>query len=507
MNYINDIAEESFVLRMEGISKSFSGVKALNNVSLNIRPGEVHALMGENGAGKSTLMKILTGIHEKDTGSIFLRGSKVNIKNPREAINLGISMIHQELNHVSSMTVSENIFLGKEPCFTFLNIIDAKEQRKQTLTLFCEIDIDINPDAKMHDLSVAHMQMVEIVKAVSYNADIIIMDEPTSAITNKEVEKLFEIIRKIKSKGIAIIYISHKMDEVFRISDTLTILRDGQFVASQPAKDLDNEKLIKLMVGREITEIFPEINAQKGSVILKVEKLTKKGLFDDISFELHKGEILGLSGLMGAGRTEVCEAIFGMHTLDSGTIKINNREVNIKSPADAIKNKIALISEDRKLKGLNLKVSVKVNITLVTLKQFCAFGSVVSTEKENNFVDTAIKKFGIKTSGRNSIVDTLSGGNQQKIVLAKWLATNPDILILDEPTRGIDVGAKTEIYKIIRDLASQGKAILLISSELPEILGLCHRTLVLHQGKISAELQREDFSQEKIMEAAMGNNY
>jgi inositol transport system ATP-binding protein len=465
-------ANSIFVLQMEGISKAFSGVTALDNVSLNIKQGEVHALMGENGAGKSTLMKILTGIYEKDGGTILLKSQPVTIKNPKEAIKQGISMIHQELNHVENMSVSENIFLGKEPCYKFLNIVNTKEQRKQTLLLFKEMGITINPDAKMQDLSVAQMQMVEIVKAVSYNSDIIIMDEPTSAITDKEVEKLFEIIRNLKAKGIAIIYISHKMDEIFRISDTITILRDGCFVSSLPVAILNNDLLIKLMVGREISEIFPEVGIQKGEALLKVEGLTKEGMFSNISFELHKGEILGLSGLMGAGRTEVGEAIFGMHRINSGKILINNREVNIKSPADAIKNKIALISEDRKLKGLNLKGSVKDNISLVTLKQLCRLSFIMNSGKENFFVDSEIQKFNIKTSGRNRVIDTLSGGNQQKAVLSKWLSTDPDILILDEPTRGIDVGAKTEIYKLINELAKKGKAILLISSELPEILGL-----------------------------------
>jgi inositol transport system ATP-binding protein len=492
------------VLRLENISKSFPGVLALDRVCLNVKRGEVHALMGENGAGKSTLMKILAGLYLPDSGKIILQGREVLINNPKLALDLGISMIHQELNHVSEMTVSENIFLGKEPCYKFLNTVDTGLQRKMTVNLFTEAGIAIDPDAIMGDLSVAQMQMVEIIKAVSCKSSVIIMDEPTSAITDKEVDKLFEMIRGLKSKGIAIIYISHKMDEIFRIADTITVLRDGQYIATSPANQLDDNSLIKLMVGREITEIFPSLKSGLGNVLLQVEGLTREGEFQDISFNLREGEILGLSGLMGAGRTEVGETIFGLHLPDSGTIKINGKLVRHKSPSDAIKNKLAFISEDRKLKGLNLVASIRQNISFLILTKFCRFGQIIKENEESVFVDLEIRKFGIKTAGHDTLVGNLSGGNQQKVVLSKWLATNPDIIILDEPTRGIDVGSKAEIYCLINELAQQGKAILLISSELPEIIGLCHRTLVLHEGKITAEFQREEFSQEKIMEAAMG---
>jgi inositol transport system ATP-binding protein len=330
------------------------------------------------------------------------------------------------------------------------------------------------------------------------------MDEPTSAITDKEVEKLFEIIRDLKSKGIAIIYISHKMDEIFRIADTITVLRDGQYIATSPANQLNDNSLIKLMIGREITEVFPSVNSEIGEMVLEVDGLTRKGEFQNVSFGLHKGEILGLSGLMGAGRTELGETIFGLHRRDSGTIKIRGRLVEHHSPTDAIRNKLAFISEDRKLKGLNLEASIKHNISLLILKNFCQLGQVIKGKDESDFVDREIRKFVIKTSGPDTFVGNLSGGNQQKVVISKWLATNPDILILDEPTRGIDVGAKAEIYRIISELAKQGKAILLISSEMSEIIGLCHRALVLHEGTITAEFQQEEFNQEKIMEAAMG---
>jgi inositol transport system ATP-binding protein len=493
------------VLRMDGISKSFSGVTVLNDVKLEVARGEVHALMGENGAGKSTLMKILSGIVQKDTGRIHLNGKPVNIRTPKEALDHGISMIHQELNPVRTMSVSENIFLGKEPCHRFTPILDRKEQRAQTLALFKEMDIPIDPDRKMADLSVAEMQLVEIVKSISYNSGIIIMDEPTSAISGREVEKLFDIIRSLKSKGIATIYISHKMDEIFRISDTITVLRDGQYIATRPAHDLDHDALVKLMVGREISQLFPRSTAAKGPVSLEVEGLTKQGLFEEISFHARIGEVLGIAGLMGAGRTNIIETIFGLRRADSGSVRIDGRAVTIRSPADAIRHRLALITEDRQLKGLNLKASVKDNITLVDLKNFSRFGQVLQSKKENSAVDASIEKLQIKTRGRNQVVRTLSGGNQQKVVLAKWLLNDPEIIILDEPTRGVDIGAKAEIYKIIVQLAEAGKTIVMISSELEEIMGLCDRVIVLSHGKITAEFERDAFDQEAIIKAAMGN--
>ena len=498
-------ANDSTVLKMEGISKSFSGVAALSNVKLEVARGEVHAVMGENGAGKSTLMKILSGIHQKDNGNVYLDGQPVNIKTPKEALDLGISMIHQELNPVRAMTVSENIFLGKEPCHRFTNVVNRRKQRELTLALLGEMDIAISPDAKMQELSVAEMQMVEIVKAVSYHARIIIMDEPTSAITGREVARLFEIIQSLKAKGIAIIYISHKMDEIFRISDTITVLRDGQYIETKPAKELDHDTLVKLMVGREISQMFPKVTSAKGEVTFEAEGLTKKGLFENISFKVRKGEVFGVAGLMGAGRSDVMETVFGLRRADAGSVKINGRAVRLQSPADAIRHRLALITEDRQMKGLNLKASVRDNITLANLKSFTRFGQVLQFQKENRAADAEIEKLRIKTRNRGQIVKTLSGGNQQKVVLAKWLLNDPEIIILDEPTRGIDIGAKAEIYKIIAQLAEQGKAIIMVSSELEEILGLCDRVIVLYHGKISAEFERSDFNQEDIIKAAMGN--
>lgn len=493
------------VLKMEGISKSFSGVAALHEVKLEVARGEVHALMGENGAGKSTLMKILSGLVQKDQGHIYLEAKPVEIKTPKAALDFGISMIYQELNPVRAMTVSENIFLGKEPCCGFTNVVNRKKQRELTLELFREMDVVVDPDQRMSELSVAEMQLVEIVKAVSYDSRIIIMDEPTSAITGREVAKLFEIIRNLKARGIAIIYISHKMDEIFRISDTITVLRDGRYIETRPAKELDHDTLVKLMVGRQISELFPKINSAKGEVAFEAECLTKRGLFENISFKVRKGEVFGVAGLMGAGRTDVMETIFGLRRADAGCVKINGCEVQIQSPADAIKHRIALITEDRQMKGLNLKASVRDNITLANLKNFSRFGQVLQFQRENQAADAEIEKLRIKTQNRNQIVKTLSGGNQQKVVLAKWLLNDPEIIILDEPTRGIDIGAKAEIYKIIAQLAEQRRTIVMISSELEEILGLCDRVIVLYHGRITAEFERNTFNQEDIIKAAMGN--
>jgi inositol transport system ATP-binding protein len=493
------------VLKMAGVSKSFSGVAALHNVHLEVAGGEVHALMGENGAGKSTLMKILSGIVQKDHGTICLGGQPVEIRSPRDALHLGVSMIHQELNPVRAMTVSDNIFLGKEPCHWRTNIINRKKQRELTQALFREMEVAVSPDARMGGLSVAEMQMVEIVKAVSYDARVIIMDEPTSAITGREVARLFAIIQGLKAKGIAIIYISHKMDEIFQIADTITVLRDGKYIDTRPARELDHDTLVKLMVGREISQMFPPLNPAKGTVSLEVTGLTKRGKFQDISFQARRGEVLGFSGLMGAGRTEIMETLFGLERADAGAIKVNGEPVGINSPAAAIRRGIALITEDRQMKGLNLKASVRDNITLVNLKSYCRFGQLLQFKKENQATNTEVARLRIKIRDRDQRTSTLSGGNQQKVVLAKWLLNNPGIIILDEPTRGIDVGAKAEIYKIIAHLAEQGKTIIMVSSELPEILGLCDRVIVLYQGRISGEFARRDFNPEDIIRAAMGN--
>ena len=462
-----------YVLELKNIYKSFPGVKVLEDVTLQVRPGEVHALMGENGAGKSTLMKILKGI----------------------------SMIHQELNTVLDMEVAENVFVGRELLkkgFEKLKIVDIARMREETGKYFREMNIDIDPRAKMRTLSVAEMQLVEIVKAISLNSRIIVMDEPTSAITEKEATVLFAQIERLKKQGVAIIYISHKMDEIFRISDTITVLRDGQWIGTKPAKELDNDMLIKMMVGRELTDIYPKDPVEIGDVILEVKNLSRGKKVRDASFSLRKGEVLGIAGLVGAGRSELVETIFGLYPKTGGQIFLHGKEVHIKSAADAIKNKMALITEDRKQTGLNLIVSVKENIASVSIGKLSNHG-IVNDKKINEVSEKYIKELKIKTPDGNAIVGNLSGGNQQKVVLAKWLLDEPDIIIFDEPTRGIDIGAKRDIYLLINNLAKEGKAVIVISSEMAEVMGICDRILVMAEGRINGEVQREEFSQEVIM--------
>lgn len=490
-----------YVLELKNIYKSFPGVKVLEDVTLQVRPGEVHALMGENGAGKSTLMKILMGIYKADQGSIFLEGKETVIHGPKDAMSKGISMIHQELNTVLDMEVAENVFVGRELLkkgFEKLKIVDIARMREETGKYFREMNIDIDPRAKMRTLSVAEMQLVEIVKAISLNSKIIVMDEPTSAITEKEAAVLFTQIERLKKQGVAIIYISHKMDEIFRISDTITVLRDGQWIGTKPAKELDNDMLIKMMVGRELTDIYPKDPVEIGDVILEVKNLSRGKKVRDASFSLRKGEVLGIAGLVGAGRSELVETIFGLYPKTGGQIFLHGKEVHIKSAADAIKNKMALITEDRKQTGLNLIVSVKENIASVSIGKLSNHG-IVNDKKINEVSEKYIKDLKIKTPDGNAIVGNLSGGNQQKVVLAKWLLDEPDIIIFDEPTRGIDIGAKRDIYLLINNLAKEGKAVIVISSEMAEVMGICDRILVMAEGRINGEVQREEFSQEVIM--------
>lgn len=490
-----------YVLELKNIYKSFPGVKVLEDVTLQVRPGEVHALMGENGAGKSTLMKILMGIYKADQGSIFLEGKETVIHGPKDAMSKGISMIHQELNTVLDMEVAENVFVGRELLkkgFEKLKIVDIARMREETGKYFREMNIDIDPRAKMRTLSVAEMQLVEIVKAISLNSRIIVMDEPTSAITEKEATVLFAQIERLKKQGVAIIYISHKMDEIFRISDTITVLRDGQWIGTKPAKELDNDMLIKMMVGRELTNIYPKDPVEIGDVILEVKNLSRGKKVRDASFSLRKGEVLGIAGLVGAGRSELVETIFGLYPKTGGQIFLHGKEVHIKSAADAIKNKMALITEDRKQTGLNLIVSVKENIASVSIGKLSNHG-IVNDKKINEVSEKYIKELKIKTPDGNAIVGNLSGGNQQKVVLAKWLLDEPDIIIFDEPTRGIDIGAKRDIYLLINNLAKEGKAVIVISSEMAEVMGICDRILVMAEGRINGEVQREEFSQEVIM--------
>lgn len=490
-----------YVLELKNIYKSFPGVKVLEDVTLQVRPGEVHALMGENGAGKSTLMKILMGIYKADQGSIFLEGEETVIHGPKDAMSKGISMIHQELNTVLDMEVAENVFVGRELLkkgMEKLKIVDIARMREETGKYFREMNIDIDPRAKMRTLSVAEMQLVEIVKAISLNSKIIVMDEPTSAITEKEAAVLFTQIERLKKQGVAIIYISHKMDEIFRISDTITVLRDGQWIGTKPAKELDNDMLIKMMVGRELTDIYPKDLVEIGDVILEVKNISRGKKVQDASFSLRKGEVLGIAGLVGAGRSELVETIFGLYPKTGGQIFLHGKEVHIKNSADAIKNKMALITEDRKQTGLNLIVSVKENIASVSIGKLSTHG-IVNDKKINEVSEKYIKELKIKTPDGNAIVGNLSGGNQQKVVLAKWLLDEPDIIIFDEPTRGIDIGAKRDIYLLINNLAKEGKAVIVISSEMAEVMGICDRILVMAEGRINGEVRREEFSQEVIM--------
>ncbi|WP_111646051.1 sugar ABC transporter ATP-binding protein [Paranoxybacillus vitaminiphilus] len=495
-----------YILEMLNITKEFPGVKALDNVQLKVKKGTVHALMGENGAGKSTLMKILIGIYTPDSGIIKFDGEELKFSSIKTALDKGISMIHQELSPIPNMTVAENIFLGREPSYGFTGWVKAKELEEKTRQLFEKLEIDIDPNAKMADLSIANTQMVEIAKAISYNSKLIIMDEPTSAITEKEVNHLFKIIRSLKKDGVSIIYITHKMDELSQITDEVTVLRDGKYVGTKPSTQITKDELIEMMVGRELNQIFNKKQVEIveiKEVALSVKNLSKKSKFENVSFEVRKGEILGFAGLMGSGRTEVLESVFGITPPDSGEIYINGKKVNIRSTRDAIKYGMGLLTEDRKLTGLFLPLSVQDNMITVNINEYTK-GGFLKQKKIHADCKTLSEQLAIKTPSLNQIIKYLSGGNQQKALIARWLLRDPDILFLDEPTRGIDVGAKSEIYNLIFDLAEKGKAIVVISSEMPEILGLSDRILVMHEGRKMGELSREEATQEKIMKLATG---
>ncbi len=485
-----------YVLEMRHIAKSFPGVKVLDDVTLQVKPGEVHALMGENGAGKSTLMKILMGIYTADAGEVMLNGEHLLARGPREAMDKGIAMIHQELNPIMDMQVYENIYIGRELRKGIL--VDRKAMIRETEDLLRELGINIPAVAYMRDLSVAQCQLIEIVKAISISAKVVVMDEPTSAITEREVETLFAQIRRLKSEGVAIIYISHKMDEIFQICDTITVLRDGHFIGTDAAANMTNEQLIRMMVGRDITEVFPKAEAEIGDVLLEVKNLSYGRQVKNVSFSLRRGEVLGIAGLVGAGRSELAETIFAMRQKSAGEILIGGKPVEIRHPKDAIQNRIALITEDRKITGLNLSGTVAENTTLVDLSRQFPSG-LIDRQKENRITDEYIQKLSIRTPSAQQLAGRLSGGNQQKVVLSKWLLSEPEIIILDEPTRGIDVGAKRDIYLLIGGLVRQGKAVIVISSEIPEVMGLSDRILVMAEGRVTGELLRPDFSQEQIM--------
>lgn len=493
------------MIEMTGISKAFNGNTVLNNVEFEIAPGEIHALMGENGAGKSTLMKILTGIYTRDSGEIKIKGNPVEFKNPKEAEQAGIAVIHQELNILPDLTVAENLFLGNEKTFGKSGILKTKEMNKAAKEVLLNLGLDVDVKTTARNLSVGKQQIVEIAKAISSNADVIIMDEPTAALTDREIETLFETIRALQAKGVSFVYISHRMEEIFAICDRITILRDGSYVGVRNVKETTFDEIVQMMVGRELGGRFPDRTSKIGEVKLVAKNLTRKGFFEDVSFELRKGEILGVAGLMGAGRTEVVQSLFGYKKLDSGELILDGKQVKINTPLDAIKLGFGFVTEDRKSEGLILDFSVKENLGITNFNKISKNG-VVNNQKEKSLYDSMVKRLGVRTSGPDQTVKSLSGGNQQKIVIAKWLGIEPDILILDEPTRGVDVGAKKEIYSIVNTLAENGVSIIMISSELPEIIGMVDRVLVMHEGKITGEITKEEMSQEKIMHYATGGD-
>ncbi|MFE5321284.1 sugar ABC transporter ATP-binding protein [Paenibacillus sp. NPDC056579] len=500
------MTQSGFLLEMNNISKEFPGVKALDNVTLKVRPGTVHALMGENGAGKSTLMKCLFGIYTPDGGDIYLNGSKVDLKNSKDALDHGVSMIHQELHPIPQRNVMENIWLGRFPLKGIgpFQLVDHKKMYKDTVELFRELEMDIDPNALAGSMSVSKLQSLEIAKAVSFQSKVIIMDEPTSSLTGNEVEALFKIIDSLKSRGVAIIYISHKMEEILRISDEVTIMRDGKLIGTWPAAELTTDLIITRMVGRDLSQRFPERTNVPGDVLLKVEGLTSPiaKSFKDVSFELRKGEVLGLGGLVGAQRTELIEALFGLRAVSAGTISLRGKPVRFKAPIDAKKHKIALLTEERRVTGIFPVLSIQENTAIANLDRYINPFFLLNERKIRDEAERSVEQLRVKTPSVKQLIKNLSGGNQQKVLLARWLLTEPDILLLDEPTRGIDVGAKFEIYSIIADLAKQGKSIIMISSEMPELLGMSDRIMVMCEGRLSGIVEGNDATEEEIMRLA-----
>ncbi len=496
-----------YLLEMKGVCKSFPGVKALDNVELHLREGSVHALMGENGAGKSTLMKCLFGVYKMDAGELLYNGQHVRIDNPFDALKKGIAMVHQELQPIPDRSIAENIYCGRYPTkklLGFIKIVDHKKMYKDTENLLISLGMNFNPKAKLSTLSVSHTQLVEIAKAVSANSKILIMDEPTSSLTLNEVEQLFSIINKLKSQGCAIIYISHKMEEILQISDEVTIMRDGKYIGTWPANELTTDMIITRMVGRELTNLYPKKANVPGEVVLRVDDYTSihSKSFRNVSFELRKGEILGVAGLVGAQRTELMEGIFGLRAVTHGNITYLGKKLKITRPKDAITHGIALLTEDRRGSGIFGVLSVADNISIASLRQYLNFRIMINDKKIEKLVKDNIKKLSIKTPSIKTKMQSLSGGNQQKVIVSRWLANDPDVLIMDEPTRGIDVGAKYEIYCIIAELARQGKSIIMISSEMPELIGMADRIMVMCAGRMTGIIGDNEMDQEIIMELA-----
>lgn len=493
-------------LEMRGVSKSFPGVKALDKVNLKIRPGTVHALMGENGAGKSTLMKCLFGIYHMDEGEVFVDGEKVNIQNPDEALHKGLAMVHQELQPIPERTIAENMYLGRFPLKSFgpIKVIDHKKMNEEAKKWLENVKMPFDPRKKLGHLSISQMQSIEIAKAVSQEAKLIILDEPTSSLTDNEVEALFRIVRDLRDRGVSFVFISHKMAELRQISDDITIMRDGCYVGTWEMKNISDDEIVKQMVGRELTNIYPPLDNEPGDVLLEVNDFTSiyDNSFKNCSFKLRKGEILGFGGLVGAQRTELMEAIFGIRHTVSGEVKLNGKKLDIKRPQDAINNGIGMITEDRRGSGILGCLSIADNVSIASLNHYLEAGIKLNKKKIEELVQDNVSKLSIKTPSSKTLIQSLSGGNQQKVIISRWLANNPDVLIMDEPTRGIDVGAKYEIYQIMIDLAKQGKGIIMISSEMPELLGVSNRVMVMCNGKITGEVSGDEMTQENVMHYA-----
>ncbi|PXV51978.1 UNVERIFIED_ORG: glucose ABC transporter ATP-binding protein /galactose ABC transporter ATP-binding protein [Aeromonas veronii] len=494
--------QSEWLLEMIDVSKSFPGVKALDNVNLRVRPHSVHALMGENGAGKSTLLKCLFGIYEKDQGKIFFKGQEINFTSSKEALENGVSMVHQELNLVLQRTVMDNMWLGRYPTKGWF--IDHGKMYDDTKRIFDELDIDIDPKVKVATLSVSQMQMIEIAKAFSYDAKIVIMDEPTSSLTEKEVNHLFKIINKLKEKGCGIVYISHKMEEIFQLCDEITILRDGQWVATQPLKGMTMDQIIGMMVGRELTQRFPEKTNQPKEVILEIEHLTAKNQpsIQDVTFNLHKGEILGIAGLVGAKRTDIVETLFGIRDRSQGSIKLHGKEVANHNAHEAIRNGFALVTEERRSTGIYSRLDIAFNSLIANMDSYKGSMGLLSDNKMKSDTQWVIDSMRVKTPTQQTQIGSLSGGNQQKVIIGRWLLTQPEILMLDEPTRGIDVGAKFEIYQLILELAKKDKGIIIISSEMPEVLGITDRIMVMSNGRVAGIVNTKETDQSEILRLA-----
>lgn len=491
-------------IEMRGINKSFGGNAVLKSAGFVLDSGEIHALMGENGAGKSTLMKILTGVYTRDAGTVIVDGKEVCYKDPQEAEKAGIVFIHQELNVLFDLTVEENMFLGKE-IKKALGVCDKKAMRQEVKKVLEKLGVNIDPGQRMSELSVGQQQMIEIAKALMVDAQVIIMDEPTAALTQSETEVLFEVVNSLRKKGVSIVYISHRMEEIFELCDRITVLRDGAYIGTKKIAETDMNDVVKMMIGREIGERYPLRDVEPGEIVFEVKGLESPGVFRDVSFQVRAGEVLGVSGLMGAGRTEIMQAVFGNLPVSAGSIHLNGKEIHNKTPEQAMRNGIGFITEDRKVEGLMLEESIMKNISIANLGRLSRSG-VMQKKTEQDLVEQGIKELNIKCFGPEHECGSLSGGNQQKVVFAKWIYTDPKVLILDEPTRGVDIGAKKEIYNIINDLAAKGVAIIMVSSELPEVLGMSDRVMVVREGLVRGILSKEEANQENVMILATGGN-